>query len=232
MSEFLQLIGRKVAVVNLDPANDSLPYKCAVNIEDLIRLDDVMNEHGLGPNGDLSKSKPVPESELEIINISDSLTLKPHLFGQLCQFSNQLPHPFRNVHPRHTPFQLLLGILVEPSPCRHHRKVLERRRVQLRRTLLKEQMAAPQYSLFSITTRLEQMQTEVPSGPQHTSLRTPHMDSSPSSSEASGDEQEDPDRTAEVDYRELQLLYRIFSFAQKKKLDEPYNSRGEKRVLD
>ncbi|MCO5559732.1 hypothetical protein L7F22_013333 [Adiantum nelumboides] len=53
MSEFLQLIGRKVAVVNLDPANDSLPYKCAVNIEDLIRLDDVMNEHGLGPNGGL-----------------------------------------------------------------------------------------------------------------------------------------------------------------------------------
>eukprot|EP00250_Pteridium_aquilinum_P015602 c22668_g1_i1 orf=148-1059(+) len=53
MSDFLQLIGRKVAVVNLDPANDSLPYKCAVNIEDLIKLEDVMNQHGLGPNGGL-----------------------------------------------------------------------------------------------------------------------------------------------------------------------------------
>ncbi|KAG7024306.1 GPN-loop GTPase 2 [Cucurbita argyrosperma subsp. argyrosperma] len=53
MSQFLQLIGRKVAVINLDPANDSLPYECAVNIEDLIKLSDVMMEHSLGPNGGL-----------------------------------------------------------------------------------------------------------------------------------------------------------------------------------
>ncbi|KAK9124964.1 hypothetical protein Scep_013810 [Stephania cephalantha] len=53
MSQFLKLIGRKVAVINLDPANDALPYECAVNIEDLIKLEDVMNEHSLGPNGGL-----------------------------------------------------------------------------------------------------------------------------------------------------------------------------------
>ncbi|KAF3624043.1 GPN-loop GTPase 2 [Capsicum annuum] len=58
MSQFLQLIGRKVAVINLDPANDALPYplelyECAVNIEDLIKLSDVMVEHSLGPNGGL-----------------------------------------------------------------------------------------------------------------------------------------------------------------------------------
>ncbi|KAG9443349.1 hypothetical protein H6P81_014689 [Aristolochia fimbriata] len=53
MSQFLKLIGRKVAVVNLDPANDALPYECAVNIEDLIKLSDVMVEHSLGPNGGL-----------------------------------------------------------------------------------------------------------------------------------------------------------------------------------
>ncbi|KAG6438094.1 hypothetical protein SASPL_103030 [Salvia splendens] len=51
MSQFLQLVGRKVAVINLDPANDSLPYDCAINIEDLIKLEDVMAEHSLGPNG-------------------------------------------------------------------------------------------------------------------------------------------------------------------------------------
>ncbi|KAG8491959.1 hypothetical protein CXB51_015256 [Gossypium anomalum] len=51
MSQFLKLIGRKVAVINLDPANDSLPYECAINIEDLIKLSDVMTEHSLGPNG-------------------------------------------------------------------------------------------------------------------------------------------------------------------------------------
>ncbi|KAK4396802.1 GPN-loop GTPase QQT1 [Sesamum angolense] len=53
MTQFLQLIGRKVAVINLDPANDALPYECTINIEDLIKLSDVMAEHSLGPNGGL-----------------------------------------------------------------------------------------------------------------------------------------------------------------------------------
>ncbi|KAG6508061.1 hypothetical protein ZIOFF_033418 [Zingiber officinale] len=53
MSQFLKLIGRKVVVVNLDPANDLVPYECAVNIDDLIKLSDVMSEHSLGPNGGL-----------------------------------------------------------------------------------------------------------------------------------------------------------------------------------
>lgn len=42
---------RKVAVVNLDPANDHIPYPCAINVADLITLDDTMRELGLGPNG-------------------------------------------------------------------------------------------------------------------------------------------------------------------------------------
>lgn len=53
MSQFLTLLGRKVAVVNLDPANDRLPYECAVNVEDLVKLSDVMIQHSLGPNGGL-----------------------------------------------------------------------------------------------------------------------------------------------------------------------------------
>lgn len=53
MQQFLQLLGRKTAVVNLDPANDALPYDCAVNIEELVKLSDVMAEHNLGPNGGL-----------------------------------------------------------------------------------------------------------------------------------------------------------------------------------
>ncbi|CAI7855888.1 unnamed protein product, partial [Closterium sp. NIES-53] len=53
MQQFMQLLGRKVAVVNMDPANDRLPYECAVNVEELVRLEDVMGQHGLGPNGGL-----------------------------------------------------------------------------------------------------------------------------------------------------------------------------------
>ncbi|XP_005991074.1 GPN-loop GTPase 2 [Latimeria chalumnae] len=53
MQEFLSKLGRKVAVVNLDPANDGIPYKCAVNISELVTLGDVMDNLKLGPNGGL-----------------------------------------------------------------------------------------------------------------------------------------------------------------------------------
>ncbi|XP_060703276.1 GPN-loop GTPase 2 [Hemiscyllium ocellatum] len=53
MQEFLSKLGRKVAVVNLDPANDLIPYQCCVDIGELVKLDDVMDGLGLGPNGGL-----------------------------------------------------------------------------------------------------------------------------------------------------------------------------------
>nr|XP_032829297.1 GPN-loop GTPase 2 [Petromyzon marinus] len=46
-------LGRPVAVINLDPANDSLPYSCAVDISELVTLSDVMDTLKLGPNGSL-----------------------------------------------------------------------------------------------------------------------------------------------------------------------------------
>lgn len=53
MSQFLAGFGREVAVINLDPANDILPYKADIDISDLITLSDVMDSLKLGPNGGL-----------------------------------------------------------------------------------------------------------------------------------------------------------------------------------
>ncbi|NXV21436.1 GPN2 GTPase, partial [Cepphus grylle] len=53
MQEFMGRIGRKVTVVNLDPANEAMPYQCAVDIAELITLPDVMENLSLGPNGGL-----------------------------------------------------------------------------------------------------------------------------------------------------------------------------------
>jgi GPN-loop GTPase len=53
MQQFFNTAGRPTTVVNLDPANDALRYECGVNVTDLISLTDVMDEHGLGPNGGL-----------------------------------------------------------------------------------------------------------------------------------------------------------------------------------
>lgn len=49
--QLLTALSRPISIVNLDPANDSLPYPCAINIAELITLSDVMDAHGLGPNG-------------------------------------------------------------------------------------------------------------------------------------------------------------------------------------
>ncbi|KDN53539.1 hypothetical protein K437DRAFT_241728 [Tilletiaria anomala UBC 951] len=51
MQQFLTALKRPVSVVNLDPANDELPYDCAIDIRKLITVVDVMKELDLGPNG-------------------------------------------------------------------------------------------------------------------------------------------------------------------------------------
>ncbi|SPO20203.1 related to GPN-loop GTPase 2 homolog [Ustilago trichophora] len=48
--QFLSLLSRPCSVINLDPANDRLPYPCAVDINKLISVRDVMAELSLGPN--------------------------------------------------------------------------------------------------------------------------------------------------------------------------------------
>jgi GTPase SAR1 family protein len=54
--QFLNAVGRKTIIVNLDPANENMPYgseECAINIQDLISLEKVMEQLKLGPNGAL-----------------------------------------------------------------------------------------------------------------------------------------------------------------------------------
>lgn len=51
MHQFMSAIGRKCSVVNLDPANDRTSYPVALDVRDLITLDEIMETEELGPNG-------------------------------------------------------------------------------------------------------------------------------------------------------------------------------------
>ncbi|WFD22241.1 hypothetical protein MEQU1_000907 [Malassezia equina] len=51
MHQFLTALERGVHIVNLDPANDTVPYPCAISLSELISVRDVMEELQLGPNG-------------------------------------------------------------------------------------------------------------------------------------------------------------------------------------
>ena len=37
--------------MNLDPANDQTSYPCALDVRDLVTLEEIMQEDSLGPNG-------------------------------------------------------------------------------------------------------------------------------------------------------------------------------------
>lgn len=47
----MSAIGRKCSVVNLDPANDRTSYPVALDVRDLVTLDEIMETEDLGPNG-------------------------------------------------------------------------------------------------------------------------------------------------------------------------------------
>lgn len=47
----LKQLGRNVKIINLDPANDCLPYKPAIDVMELINVDTVMEQAKCGPNG-------------------------------------------------------------------------------------------------------------------------------------------------------------------------------------
>ena len=53
LQQYLEGIGRKVAVINLDPANENYTYPVAADIQDLVRLDAAAQDLNLGPNGAL-----------------------------------------------------------------------------------------------------------------------------------------------------------------------------------
>ncbi|KLU81417.1 ATP-binding domain 1 family member B [Magnaporthiopsis poae ATCC 64411] len=51
MHQFMGAIGRMSSVVNLDPANDRTNYPCALDIRNLVTLEEIMADDSLGPNG-------------------------------------------------------------------------------------------------------------------------------------------------------------------------------------
>lgn len=93
MQEFLSKLGRKVAVVNLDPANEGIPYQCSVDIAELVTLEDVMDGLGLGPNGGLIYCMEYLEANFDWLQ-SKLDTLKDHYFlfdcpGQVELYTHQ-----------------------------------------------------------------------------------------------------------------------------------------------
>ncbi|KAL7225030.1 hypothetical protein ACSBR1_020333 [Camellia fascicularis] len=85
---------RTIHIVNLDPAAEIFNYPVAMDIRELISLDDVMEELGLGPNGGLLYCMEHLEQNLdewlteELDNFSDDDYLVFDCLGQIELFSH------------------------------------------------------------------------------------------------------------------------------------------------
>lgn len=53
IQEHCATLGRSIHVVNLDPAAEEFKYKLDADVREVISVEDVMEELGLGPNGGL-----------------------------------------------------------------------------------------------------------------------------------------------------------------------------------
>jgi GPN-loop GTPase len=67
MNQFLGALGRKSSIVNLDAANNNPSYPCAINIFNLISLEDIMEHEQLGPNGGIMYALETLEANFEWI---------------------------------------------------------------------------------------------------------------------------------------------------------------------
>lgn len=65
MCKLLTELGRKVAVINIDPANDNLTYTPSLDISELITVEDVMVHIKIGPNGALMYCMEYIEKNIE-----------------------------------------------------------------------------------------------------------------------------------------------------------------------
>lgn len=81
---------RTIHIVNLDPAAENFDYPVAMDIRELISLDDVMEELGLGPNGGLMYCMEYP-------------SFRGFSFSEFCFFSTKISKfcfcPFKFVSP-------------------------------------------------------------------------------------------------------------------------------------
>lgn len=105
VQQFFNAIGRSSAIINLDPANDRLSYDCALDIRDFIRLEDVMQQENLGPNGGLMFAlESLDDSVTLLVDKIKKITAKSYVVfdcpGQVELFTHHssLTRIFKRLH--------------------------------------------------------------------------------------------------------------------------------------
>jgi len=64
LGDWLEREGYAVSYLNLDPGAESLPYRPSYDVRDLVTVEHLMKEEGLGPNGALIRAAEITEANL------------------------------------------------------------------------------------------------------------------------------------------------------------------------
>jgi hypothetical protein len=64
LGDWLEREGYAVIYLNLDPGAESLPYRPSYDVRDLVTVEHLMKEEGLGPNGALIRAAEITEANL------------------------------------------------------------------------------------------------------------------------------------------------------------------------
>ena len=78
--KLLNDLGRPTALINIDPANENVPYEADVDVGELIQLEDVMRAYKLGPNGGLVYCMEYLEKNLDWLLNKIQIQLKATFF--------------------------------------------------------------------------------------------------------------------------------------------------------
>jgi GTPase SAR1 family protein len=66
--DWLRMSKQDVSIVNLDPGASKLPYSPDVDVRDYVDISDLMDRHGLGPNGALVMAADLVADQIEKIS--------------------------------------------------------------------------------------------------------------------------------------------------------------------
>jgi GTPase SAR1 family protein len=150
LGQFFKAVEREYAIVNLDPANDSIPYVADIDLSELVSLKQVMDEFGLGPNGGLIYCMEYLETNIEwLLEKLDTVKDKYLIFdcpGQVELFTNH--HSLKNIIERLQKLNIRLCIvnLVDAHHCVDPSRYVSMLMVSLRTML---QFGCPHINILS-----------------------------------------------------------------------------------
>lgn len=115
-------IGRQCSVINLDPANDHTNYPCALDIRNLVTLEEIMADDRLGPNGGILYALEELEHNMEWLEEGLKELGEDYLLfdcpGQVELYTHH--NSLRNIIYRLQKLGFRVGHSHEPLVCRLH----------------------------------------------------------------------------------------------------------------